>query len=307
MAVTRMRFTGSGAGTHYIDLAKAISLQERKLHRQKKIYTVYGGFFVDTPSAGNVSRVNLNTAPNTWVTRRAVNRGFRIWKKMIAKTIENGAGIKPGKYSDFKVFLNNSHGTGPLLPKDAAGNDLMLTAPEWQYSTLTSEDPGNLADGTVAPVDQFHLNIVGRRNPGPVLPDGSNNTGWTRVALVESWLNSRTLPVSETPQDTPGADSDPLANLFDAGDAEDDRIAIIEDEGDQAPYDEASMFGMVSTSNVGDNNLQRQSVVTTTPEQPTGPVHGFQALCGLIQVEVTAANDTWELVLDVETLSLIHI
>lgn len=301
MAVTRMRFKGSGAGTVYIDLAKAISLQERKLHRQKKIYTVYGGFFVDTPSSGT-SRVNINTAPNTWVTRRAVNRGFRIWKRMIAETIANSNGTKSPKYSDFKVFLNNSHGTGPLLPVDAASNNLYANAPEWAYSTLTSADPAHLADGTIAPADQFNLNIVGPSNPGPVVPDGSNNTGWTRIGLVDSWLKSRPLPVSENPQDSPSANADPLANMFDAGDVDDDRITTLEDEGDQAPYDEASMFGMVSATTTGDHNLQRQSVVTTTAQQPTGPVHGFQALCGLIQVEVTAANADWELVLDVETV-----
>lgn len=302
MAVTRMRFIGTGAGTHYIDLAKAISLQERKLHRQKKIYTVYGGFFVDTPSGTNVSRININTAPNTWVTRRAVNRGFRIWKRMIAETIANSNGVKSAKYSDFKVLLNNSHGASPLLPKDAAGNNLYTGGPEWQYSTLTTADPAHLADGTIAPADQYQLNIVGRSNPGPVTPDGSNNGGWLRVGLVESWLNSRPVPHTENPQDSPAAEADPLANMFDAGDVDDDRIARIEDEGDQPPYDEDSMFGMVSATNTGDHNLQRQSVVTTTAQTPTGPVHGFQALCGLVQIEVTSANGDWELVLDVETV-----
>ena len=62
------------------------------------------------------------------------------------------------------------------------------------------------------------------------------------------------------------------------------------------------MFGMVSATNTDDHNLQRQSVVTTTAQQPTGPVHGFQALCGLVQIEVTAAEGAWELVLDVETV-----
>jgi hypothetical protein len=301
MAVTRMRFTGSGNGTHYIDLAKAMSLQERKLHRQKKIYTVYGGFFVDTPATGQVSRANINTAPNTWVTRNAVNRGFRIWKRMIAETVKSVDGLKTGKYSDFKVYLNNNHGAGPLLPVDAAGNNLYLAGPEWDYSTLTSADPGELADGTTAPADQFELNIVGHRNPGPVVPDGTNNAGWTRVGLVESWLNTRPTPHTNLPTDTPDGPADPLANLFDAGDVDDDRILVIESEGDQAPYDEAAVFGMVSSNNTSDHNLQRQSVVTTTEQMPTGPVHGFQALCGLVQVEVTA-NGTWELVLDVETV-----
>ena len=120
--------------------------------------------------------------------------------------------------------------------------------------------------------------------------------------MVESWLNSRPQPHTQDPANTVNVGGDPLANIFDASDTDDDRAAIIETEGDSAPYDEASMFGMVSTNNTGDHNLQRQSVVTTTAQTPTGPVHGFQALCGLIQIEVTSANSTWELVLDVETV-----
>lgn len=305
MAVTRMRFTGTGAGTHYIDLAKAISLQERRLHRQKKIYTVYGGFFVDTPAAGDVSRVNLNTAPNTWVSRLAVNRAFRIWKKMVAKTIADADGAKPGKYNDFKIFLNNSHGASPLLPVDAAGNNLYVTAPEWDYSTLTSEDRfEDPATGVTQAVDQFELNLVGHSNPQG--QDPTNPTGWSRVGVIDSWLNSRPTVDSNDPEDIPNAATvrtpDPLANLFDSGDADDDRVAIMETEGDQPPYDESSMFGMVSSTTTGDHNLQRVSVATTTPDQPTAPIHGFSALCGLVQVEVTSANATWELVLDVETV-----
>lgn len=295
-----MRFTGTGGGTHYIDLAKAISLQERKLHRQKKIYTVYGGFFVDTPNSGT-SRVNINTAPNTWVTRRAVNRGFRIWKRMVAETIKNSEGLTTTKYNDFKVYLNNSHGSAPLLPKDAAGNNLYVNDGEWDYSTLTTADPAYDANGAPLPVDQFELQIVGQSNPSG--QDASNPTGWSRVSLVHSWLNTRAVIESVgNPRDAPDVEGDPLANLFDAGDSDDDRMTIIQTEGDHPPYDEASMFGMVSATNTGDHNLQRQSVVTTTAQQPTGPVHGFQALCGLVQIEVTAAEGAWELVLDVETV-----
>lgn len=287
----------------YLDLAKSLSLQERRLHRQKKIYTVYGGFFVDTPASGNVSRVNINTAPNTWVARTAVNRAFRIWKKMVKHTIDHSDGAVPGKYNDFKIFLNNSMGAGTLLPVDAAGNNLYLNAVEWDYSTLTSADPAEDAAGLALPADQFDLNLVGHSNPAGA--DAGNPTGWTRVGVIDSWLNSRPSPDANDPENIPSnapRTPDPLANLFDSGDEMDDRVTILQSEGDAPPYDEVSMFGMVSASNTADNNLQRQSVVTTTREMPVGSVHGFQALCGLVQIDVTAAEGDWELVLDVETV-----
>ena len=301
MAVTRMRFVGSGDGTSYIDLAKAISLQERKLHRQKKVYTVYGGFFVDTPASDSVSRIDINTAPNTWVARTAVNRGFRKWKRMISETLKNAPGVKPGKYNDFKVFLNNSHGSTPLLPKDAEGNDLYTGAPEWDYSTLTSAEGAEDANGVRLPADQFDLNIVGPSNTAAL--SAANAAGWTRVGLIHDWLISRPQVDGSQPDASPlaQAHTSPLALMFDAGETNDERIIVIEAEGDQPPYDEDSMFGMVNASNTASHNLQRQSVATTTITQPTAPVHGFQALCGLLQIDVIA-NGAWELVLDVETV-----
>lgn len=301
MAVVRMRFTGSGAGKTYIDLAKALSLQERKLHRQKKIYTVYGGYFVDGSQGDNISRVNLNTAPNTWVTRTAVNRGFRTWKRMISQTISDSPGLKSGKYSDFKVYLNDSHGNGPMLPVDANGQNLYLSnAPEWDYSTLVSADPAEDNSGIKLPQDQFELKIVGVKSGG--VQNEANAAGWTRIGLVESWLNTRAALVVGTPTDTVDGPADPLANLFDTGDVQDDRMNVLESESDQAPYDELSMFGMNHATTTADYNLQRQSVATATKQMPVGPVHGFQALCGLIQVDCTSADSAWELVLDVESV-----
>jgi hypothetical protein len=288
MAISRMRFKASNNGTYYIDLAKALSLQERKLHRQKAIYTVYGGFFVDSDGA----RLDINTAPMTWVTKRAVNRGFAMWRKMTAKTLEDAGATSKSKYRDFKVFLDGGMGSGPLKPLDAADQDLHSTALEWDYSTLTSEDPDG-PGGT--PPDQFELKIVG--------PHGGANPDFTRVGLVQSWVDSRPPPQTNQPRDTPSV-TDPLMNLMDDGDAMDDRLTIINDENDAAPYDEEFMFGNASSTSTGAHNLQRVSVARPTANTTlVAPIHGFQALCGLVQLKVgsgSGANE-WELVLDVET------
>lgn len=287
MAISRMRFKADNNGTYYIDLAKALSQQERRLHRQKAVYTVYGGFFVD--SQGN--RCNLNTAPMTWVTKRAVNRGFAMWRKMTAKTLEDAGASSKSKYRDFKVYLDNQHGT-PLLPLDASDNDFNVgTLPEWDYATLVSEDP----EPGAQPGDPtgFELMICGKSAGTP--PD------WSRVSLVQSWIDSRAPPEDSQPNNIPNI-SDPLMNLFDDGDAMDDRITIINSENDAPPYDEDNVFGSTE-ANGNSNNLQRQSVAVPATATPVAPIHGFQALCGLIQVVVGdgSATNQWELVLDVET------
>lgn len=306
MAVTRMRFTGNGASVLYIDLAKALSLQNRKLHRQKMIYNVYGGFFVDSAEVGTNSRVNLNTAPNTWVTKAAVNRGFRIWRKMVAKTLSETEGLTSGRYSDFKVFLNNAHGTSPMVPKDAGslgGNDLYQFSIDWDYSTLTTADPEEDASGVSHPPDQFDLQIVGPHVTGPGYGTSASGDNFTRIGLIQSWVDTREVPPADDPITLAAASTDPLANLFDAGDIEDDRVTVISTEGDHPPYDEVWMFGNVATSG-SRNNLQRQAVAFTTNTAPLGMIPGFQAICGLIEVDVAAAEGAWELVLDVESVGV---
>ena len=291
MAATRMRFKGTGNGTVYIDLAKALSLQNRKLHRQKMIYTVYGGYYVDS----NGSRVDLNVAPNTWPVKRAINRGFAQWRKMIARTLADTEGMTTGKWNDYKIFLNNAHGNSPLVPVDAGSQNLYGASPEWDYSTLTSEDPDT--DPNNMP-DQFELQIV-----GPHVDNGlvGNDKQYTRVSLLQSWVDSRGEPSTDPVVDNGTTKVDPLSNLFDAGDADDDRIEIINAEGDNPPYDVDQMFGNSALSG-GSNNLMRVSTAITTSANAVMPIHGFEAICGLIQVGFGSDDPgAWELVLDVES------
>ena len=291
MAATRLRFKGEGGeGTAYIDLAKALSLQNRKLHRQKQVYTVYGGYYVDSQG----SRIDINVAPNTWPVKRAINRGFSLWRKMVARTLKDMEGAGTGSYSDFKVLLNeNNYLNAPLLPKDSAGNDLFEAggAPEWDYATLTTEDPDG--PGGVAP-DQFDLHIAG--------PHTGADPDWNRIGLLTSWINSRAIPDSANPDLPADFAADPLNNLFDSGDVQDDRLNIIAVENDAAPYDEDTMFGANAPAGTN-SNLQRVNTSISTTANAVVPVFGFEAICGLLQLEV-GASTSWELVLDVESVGV---
>lgn len=287
MAVSRLRFKSSGTGTKYIDLAKALSVQERRLHRQKQIYTVYGGYYVDSQG----SRIDLNVAPLTWVSKAAVNRGFKMWKKMTSMTLKDANATSNSRYRDFKVFLNQGGASSPLMPVDAAGNDLYASAPEWDYTTLTSADPDG--PGGTTP-DSYELHIVG--------PTQSANPAndHTRVGLIQSWFDSRPAPEATQPEDIPNV-ADPLMNLFDTGDVIDDRLTIINTENDACPYDEATTFGN-ATAYAAHSNLMRASTAFSSSANPVVPIHGFQALCGLVQLEFAGADPgEYELVLDVET------
>lgn len=304
MAISRQRYIFKdlepGDHTFYIDLAKSLSLQERKLFRQMREYTVRGGLLKDS---NQEAVVRCNVAPDTWQTRAAIRRGFRLWQKMIDEGME---GLGPGKfkpkYLDFKVFLNQGHGTSPTVPADAAGN--YLNTGEWTYSTYHTEDVdwANYAAWTTnRDTDSFQPMIV-----GPHLAGGGSGDYWNRISLIQSWIDTRAAPDNSgspyigTPAE---AATDPLANLFDEADAADEIINMLSSDNDRTPYDEDTVFG-IQQSYATHANLQRVAFAAT--QNGAGQIsalNGFSALCGLVQVHITTTGPTGdvELILDVDT------
>lgn len=295
MTATRLRYNFTSPGTYYLDLNKDLSRHHRKLIRQKGITTVYGGYMVD--SQGN--RVDCAVAPNNWVTRVAINRAFRIWKKLAAMTLQNSGGSAP-KYSDFKILLTGEHLTSNTVDAvDAAGQPIVGGQSDWVYSQLTSQDPDEDAGGVTQTPDRFNMFITGNAH----VPGAGSGDVWSRIALIKSWVDSKAIPENNTgdPNYTAGHNVDPLVNLFDSSDTLDNHITQYQAEGDLAPYDYDEVQGALHGS-AGPSNLQRVSTAITlgSGATPVQPIHGFQAICGLVQVTVTGST-AMELVLDVES------
>ena len=76
---TRLSFEFSGdSGQDYIDIAKALSIINRKFYRQGVYY------YVNSIEVYNNEQgvVDLYTLPDNWVTKNAWNRGFQVFQKM---------------------------------------------------------------------------------------------------------------------------------------------------------------------------------------------------------------------------------
>lgn len=304
MAISRQRYLfenlAPGDHTFYIDLARSLSAQERKLFRQMREYTVRGGLLKDS---NQDAVVRCNVAPDTWPVRAAIRRGFRQWNEMIKHGMEGvGPGIVKPKYLDYKVFLNQGHGVSPELPVDAAGNTIPYG--EWVYATYHTEDVdwANYAAWTTnRDTDSFQPMIVGPHLPGPGAGDH-----WTRIGLVQSWIDTRALPTGGTAGDPvlpAGIITDPLANLFDEADAADEILEDLQNENDRTPYSETNMLG-IGEPYAAHANLQRVAFAATqSGAGQVAALNGFSALCGLVQVHITVANVTGdvELILDVDT------
>lgn len=296
-----LRFTPTVADGErlYIDIARELSVQLRKFHRQGLIYRVTGGAIHDS---NQNAYVKFNTAPDTWATRVAWRRGKRYFDKQFEEILSLTPSLKP-KYHDYKVFLLDNHTTSNTIrcvdSQENAGGVAGAGAPwpsgEWVYSQYISEDPDGTAPSfttTNRNNDNFYSHIV-----GPSVPGGGLGDNWTRVGLISSWARSTSYPdPSGEPVIGSGVSADPLVNLFDESDADDEKVDLLNSDNDQTPYDEVYPPGEAAL------NLQRQAFASCSAG--AGAVAyftGFDAICGLIELDFTVSGPgIVEILLDVE-------
>ena len=285
MAVVRLTYKLTSGQANLIDLARGLSLTERRLIHQKQVFTVLGGMVVDnrSPDLVNGTKIKISTAPNNFYTRNAVTRGFRAWKAMRAKMLEIDSSMDTPKYSDFKVLLDAT-GSSQYLNPFSAGS-VELSDGEWTYAQLTPED------GAAAK----NLQIVG--------PHAAS-----RYSLAKGWLETRDLPQSSQPQradlNSDGVEDvtvDFISTLFEDGSEYTDNINKIVDDNDFHPFQLGELMTTQSAYSATEpNNLQLQFIHHSNVNETAHAVPGFQALCGLLRVDVDGGTDPI-LMIDVET------
>lgn len=297
---TRLRFEATGAGTYYIDLAQGMSQVRRKLVRQGQNFAVHAGVLQDS---NNGSYVRINTAPQSWVVNTALRRARRMWDKSY-RTMVREAGLGKNafpKYWDWKVYLSDGHRTSSaaqkLIPVDASGNQ--FPSGEWGYSRFVSEDVAwdqIPAAGANRDADEFNAHIVGDH-----APQAGNPAYWDSIGIIESWKDTRPEPDSDDPDMPTDAQTDPLSNLFDESDADDEKMDILDHFGDAPPYDVDDVPGDGSTG------LERMAMAKVSTANPIVHIPGFMATHGLLEVSVTQDSEgAFTLLLDVEPVGGIY-
>jgi hypothetical protein len=268
-------------------------------------YTVLGG---QVKESGG-SAIAFLTAPHTWTTNVAIRRSFNMWRKANRELYKQMPGLKAPKYSDFKLYLDTVHRTShpsrnltPLMSvTNENGSDAVeYQLGEWNYSTLVQAkyiDPdfdGGLEIDDNA--DSWDMHIVGTHVGTGTVTTTEETTYYSNydtIGVIQSWFDSRNLPLAFSPQNMPdhvdesrpGARLDPLSNLFDIQDDDQEFAEIIEQENDQRPYDVNRVPG------ARDGELQLVAFTDNTSGEPdVVNVPGFKAPCGLIRVKPTANN-----------------
>jgi hypothetical protein len=276
--VTRLAFESTGSGTKYIDIARALSIINRKFYRQGVYY------YVNSVELYNNSDgvVDLHTCPDTWVTKNAHQRGFKLFQKMNAQV-----DTPRPKYHDFKVKMRSDQTDANTMDPDVYNINSANTsmAPdEWLFSKFATMK----SDGGAA--DNFTVHIL-----GPHLGSDGNRDS---IGLIKSYAETRAQPPSQGQPDLQSSGHvDPLATLFDAsGDhALEDIMDNLDDDNDQTPYDADSYLGESGA------HMQHVARLTTTPTiGRVAKSSGFCAPFGLICVDAQnlAGDDNWRVVIN---------
>ncbi len=294
-AVRHLRYelTNSGsAGTetsHFIDLARDLSAINRRLYRQGRSYhvkritvvssnTIAGYPGPDAAAQQNAGRISFSTAPDSWVARGAWKRGFKTFNLMNKEATHNLTNDIAGKWADFKVYLSTDHyAATDLIPKDNGGGALSMG--EWNYSDYVSPD-GTTSD------DTFRIHLLGNH-------DGSVGA-WNSVGLIRSFGETRSTVDFDQPNVPGEASEDPLLNVFDYGTTIDEVIDKLEADNDNPPYSITDYPG-------GETNMPKPIVMADGAiANGSVTVGGFNALCGLIEIESTSpiANDVYSVLVE---------
>jgi hypothetical protein len=279
---TRISFEFDGGSTEFIDIAKALSIINRKFYRQGVYYYVNSVEIYNNETGV----VDLHTLPDNWITKNAHQRGFKLFQKMNSLTSEAGYTMRP-KYHDFKVYLSDLHRTaGSANPAMHGINATYVThqADDWEYSKFVSADDDGDANQEA---DDFYVHMIGGHT-------GSADN-WTSISLIKSYSESRATVDIESPNDDNIQSDDPLINVFDMSSEEqmNDLIDNLNTLNDNPPYDHNFYLGESTT------NMQHVARIgTEVGVGRVGRASGFCAPFGLICVDPHGVNTAFRVVLN---------
>lgn len=265
--------TGTNEDFHYLDLSKILSQINRRLYRQGGTYHVANITVHD--SAGD-AYVKFAGLPDTWYTQAAWKMGFEAWKTQRAIAQSSGTSLS-GRYSDFKVFLNDDARTDvdQLAFKDIE-NGGILTG-DWDYSKFYIQDDDG--DG----VDEMFIHMMGANNGDP-------NTGSaTSVSLLGNF--SKVIATSNQEPNIPDNADGSIFTLLAGGPGGSEVVKEIvndlESENDLPPYN-AEIGG--AGSNCA-NPWEYREVSIKSSQSPSAMIPGFPLPLGLLCIESKSSTN----------------
>jgi hypothetical protein len=134
-SATQRTFVIQGNAGQYIDLAGLLSAQNKRLYRQGMVY--HARISVTNGSAAGFAN-NVEVLHNSWRIRKAW--GLAKFAHDASNEDERLAGIKRGRWNDFKIHFDSGHNAGNTIGPTTAGDG------EWVYTQAARADTGGLVE-----------------------------------------------------------------------------------------------------------------------------------------------------------------
>ena len=296
-AVRHLRFLINNSGTpdtetsHFVDIAQALSVVNRRMYRQGMNYTIKKISVTSRDTTNGL--ISVSAAPTSWMVHAAWKQSFKLWNQM--RQGHGGApgsglpqGVTPATWADYKVYLSNDHRTsGTLVPVDNGNNAAVTTNAEWQHARFISPDGTTSADEFTAHLLGDDVGVVG---------------AYTSVGIVQGYEESRrTVQQDETSSEI-NTDSW-MINLFDDGTTLDEIAQDLKEDGDFPPYQYNQYSG--GATNMPKPLVQQIKALVPNgagPSTTSSIVLGeIVAPCGLLEIEVQSgvASDIFDVLIEV--------
>jgi len=183
----------------YIDLASLLSRQNHRLYRQGMVYHVR----VQVANGNTTGQRDISVAKNTWAIHKAHALAKKSWMQSTAD--ERANGVRPGRWNDFRVFLEAAH-------TEATTVDLITGNGEYNYTIANA--------ATTSAQYQFHLYGSGSGgSPG-------------RFGVLREYDDMR-----DTDTDTPAAAATAMPYSVLQAELSNNQADLLQEEGDLPPYD----------------------------------------------------------------------
>ncbi len=260
----------------YIDVARDLSIVNRRFYEQNRMYAISGITFVyplaADPNVYPNFMLKSYSAGNSWVVQNAHTKGEALWHQMNELVLEDNPSIA-GTWAGFRVRLDDHMvSTNTLNPED--GDEADYLQGEWAYSTyVMPQHEVDPATGLPLAADEFTAHLVGA------------DFG-TRKGLVKAYEESRATVQPVDPSVPAGMSTSFFNLLTDSGSQEPELADIIEDANDQPPYDQDDYPG--GDANADCAVLHSQS--SASQFSPTSSLPGLVLPCGLLRINGSIIN-----------------
>lgn len=195
-------------GLSYVDVSAMLGRANQRLYRQGMLYSMSVSYQGNNPP-GAPGQIEIGHLPNNWAIRNSHQLARKMWLESTKH--ERAAGVKPGRWNDFRVYFDASH-TG-------ANN---INTPFGSAGLGTGEIPFTQArrQDTAAALEYMFL----------------GNTTASRFGILNEYDKT-----ADTDTDTPAAVSSTMAYRTLMAELVNEQADQIQEEGDNPPYDPSNM------------------------------------------------------------------